>query len=84
VLNQSSLFIDIIRGHTPEMTFTVNGHEYHMRYYLTNGIYSYWSVFIKGVPLPQQEKIDSSRLLVEAINIEEGYGVCFWRTEEEV
>jgi hypothetical protein len=32
VLNQSPLFIDVIRGHTPEVCFTVNGHEHHMRY----------------------------------------------------
>jgi hypothetical protein len=39
VLNQSPLFIDVIRGHTPEVSFTVNGHEHHMRYYLSDGIY---------------------------------------------
>jgi hypothetical protein len=30
VLNQSPLFIDVIRGRTPEVPFTVNGHEHHM------------------------------------------------------
>jgi hypothetical protein len=30
VLNQSPLFVDVIRGCTPEMSFTVNGHEHHM------------------------------------------------------
>jgi hypothetical protein len=30
VLNQSPLFIDVIRGHTPEVPFTINGCEYHM------------------------------------------------------
>jgi hypothetical protein len=39
VLNQSLLFVDIIREHTPELSFTVNGREHHMRYYLTDGIY---------------------------------------------
>jgi hypothetical protein len=40
VLNQSSLSVDVIRGHTLEVSFTVNGREHHMKYYLTNGIYS--------------------------------------------
>jgi hypothetical protein len=56
VLNQSPLFIDVIRGRTPEVSFTVNGREHHMGYYPTDGIYHSWPVFVKGVPVPQQEK----------------------------
>jgi hypothetical protein len=56
VLNQSPLLVDVIRGCTPEVSFTVNGHEHHMVYYLTDGIYPSWLVFMKGVPIPQQEK----------------------------
>jgi hypothetical protein len=54
VLNQSPLFIDIIRGHTPKVTCTINGNE--EGYNLIDGIYPSWSVFKKGVSLPQQEK----------------------------
>jgi hypothetical protein len=50
------LFVDVIRGHTPEVSFIVNGHEHHMGYYLTDDIYPSWPVFMKGVPVPQQEK----------------------------
>jgi hypothetical protein len=56
VLNQSSLFIDVIRGRTPEVLFTVNSREHHMRYYLIDGIYPSWPVFVKGVTVPPQEK----------------------------
>jgi hypothetical protein len=39
VLNQSLLFVDVIRGHTPEVSFTINGREHHMGYYLVDDIY---------------------------------------------
>jgi hypothetical protein len=39
VLNQSSLIVYVIRGHTAEVSFIVNGREHHMGYYLTDGIY---------------------------------------------
>jgi hypothetical protein len=38
VLNQSPLFIDVIRGHTLEMLFTVNNGEHNMGYYLTDDL----------------------------------------------
>jgi hypothetical protein len=53
LLNQSSLFIDVIRRRTPEVSFNVNDREHHMRYYLTDGIYHSWPVFMKGVSVPQ-------------------------------
>jgi hypothetical protein len=56
-LNQSRLFDDVIRGHTIEVSFTINGREHHVGYYLTDGIFSSWLVFMKGVHAPQQEKL---------------------------
>jgi hypothetical protein len=56
VLNQFSLFVDVIRGHTSEVSFTINGREHHMGYYLIDGIYSSWPMFIKYVSVTQQEK----------------------------
>jgi hypothetical protein len=56
VLNQCPLFIDVIRGRTPEVSFTVNDREHHIEYYLTDGIYPSWPVFVKGITVPQQEK----------------------------
>jgi hypothetical protein len=53
VVNQSPLFVDVIRGCTPEVSFIVNGREHHMRYYLTDGIYTSWPVFVKSVLVPQ-------------------------------
>jgi hypothetical protein len=56
VLNQSLLFIDVVKGHTPEVSFIINGREHHMGYYLTNGIYPSQPMFMKGMSVPQQEK----------------------------
>ncbi|KAK1612725.1 hypothetical protein QYE76_036398 [Lolium multiflorum] len=44
------------RGEAPVVNFTVNGHEYNYGYYLADGIYPSWPVFMKGVTLPQSEK----------------------------
>jgi hypothetical protein len=56
VLNQSPLFTDVLRGEAPVVNFTVNGHEYNRGYYLADGIYPSWPVFMKGITLPQCEK----------------------------
>jgi hypothetical protein len=53
VLKQSPLFFDVIRGHTPKVSFTINWYEHHMGYYLADGIYPSWPVFMKGVLVPQ-------------------------------
>lgn len=39
VLYHSSLFDDIINGKALQVNFFVNGHQYKMEYYLTDGIY---------------------------------------------
>ena len=56
VLDRSPVFDDIIQGQAPNVTFTVNGREYHLAYYLTDGIYPKWATFIQSIPLPQGPK----------------------------
>lgn len=34
VLNQSSLFIGVLKGEAPNVNFMINGHEYSQEYYL--------------------------------------------------
>jgi hypothetical protein len=53
MLNQSSWFVDVIRGHTLKVSFTINGYEHHMGYYLANDIYPSCPLFIKVVHVPQ-------------------------------
>jgi hypothetical protein len=53
VLNPSSLFIDQMKGQSPQVDYYVN-HKY--GYYLVDGIYLEWVAFMKIVSLPQTPK----------------------------
>uniref|UniRef100_A0A0D3BBI7 DDE Tnp4 domain-containing protein n=1 Tax=Brassica oleracea var. oleracea TaxID=109376 RepID=A0A0D3BBI7_BRAOL len=57
VLDRSPVFDDIIKGQAPQVTFTVNGRECHMAYYLTDGIYLKWATFIQSIPIPKGPKV---------------------------
>ncbi|XP_074336136.1 uncharacterized protein LOC141673299 [Apium graveolens] len=56
VLDRSLVFDDVLQSPAPEVNFTINGNNYNMRYYLTDGIYPEWSTFVKTIPRPQSEK----------------------------
>ncbi|KAK1607371.1 hypothetical protein QYE76_031044 [Lolium multiflorum] len=56
IILRASFGEDVLRGEAPVVNFTVNGHEYNYGYYLADGIYPSWPVFMKGVTLPQSEK----------------------------
>ena len=56
VLNQSTLFTEVLQGRAPEVQFMVNGNQYNMGYYLTDGIYPEWATFVKSVPRPLSAK----------------------------
>ncbi|XP_074349033.1 uncharacterized protein LOC141688819 [Apium graveolens] len=56
VLDRSHLFKDLAEGRGPEVRFTVNGYEYYMGYYLVDGIYPSWPIFVKTVSKPQDNK----------------------------
>ncbi|KAL6846224.1 hypothetical protein ACP4OV_023672 [Aristida adscensionis] len=56
VLNQSPLFIEVLKGDAPQVQFSVNGREYNTGYYLADGIYPEWAAFMKTIPAPQTEK----------------------------
>ncbi|XP_033134385.1 uncharacterized protein LOC108869686 [Brassica rapa] len=56
ILDRSPVFDDIINGIAPKVNYNVNGREYDLAYYLTDGIYPEWATFIKSISLPQGEK----------------------------
>jgi hypothetical protein len=53
VLNQSDLFVDLLRGEAPKVQYFVNGRQYTQPYYLADGIYPEWAVFVKSIRAPQ-------------------------------
>ncbi|XP_045802847.1 putative nuclease HARBI1 [Trifolium pratense] len=56
VLNTSDVFNDVLSGKAPAVQYTVNRTTYHMGYYLADGIYPEWAIFVKTIPMPQGEK----------------------------
>ncbi|KAI4979066.1 hypothetical protein ZWY2020_015819 [Hordeum vulgare] len=45
-----------LKGETPKVQFNVNGRQYNSSYYLADGVYPEWAIFVKTIPLPQSEK----------------------------
>ncbi|KAL0706934.1 hypothetical protein Bca4012_073360 [Brassica carinata] len=61
----------------PEVNFYVNGREYHLAYYLTDGIYPNWATFIQSIRLPQGPKNSLFAKNQEAVrkDVERAFGV---------
>uniref|UniRef100_A0A0D3AVI1 DDE Tnp4 domain-containing protein n=1 Tax=Brassica oleracea var. oleracea TaxID=109376 RepID=A0A0D3AVI1_BRAOL len=77
VLDRSPVFDDILQGRAPKVKFKVNGHNYRMAYYLTDGIYPKWSTFIQSIPLPQGPKAELFAERQESVrkDVERAFGV---------
>ncbi|XP_047942925.1 protein ALP1-like [Salvia hispanica] len=52
VLQSSPIFNDECRGEGPEISFVANGTQYRRGYYLADGIYPRWPVFVKTLRQP--------------------------------
>jgi len=52
VLNQSSVFDDVLYGRAPLVQFIINGTSYNIGYYLVDGIYLDWATFVKTIQMP--------------------------------
>nr|VDD62124.1 unnamed protein product [Brassica oleracea] len=53
ILDRSPVFDNVLQGRAPRVHYVVNGHQYHLPYYLTDGIYPKWSTFIQSISNPQ-------------------------------
>jgi hypothetical protein len=56
ILNQSTIFIKELKGQAPRVQYMVNGNQHNIGYFLADGIYPEWAVFVKSIRLPITEK----------------------------
>ncbi|OWY91001.1 hypothetical protein PHMEG_00040598 [Phytophthora megakarya] len=52
ILDQSPIFDNLLRGKAPRVEYTLNGNKYYMAYFLADGIYPDWPVFLKTISDP--------------------------------
>ena len=59
------------------MNYIVNGHEYHLSYYLTDCIYQKWATFVQSISLPQGPKASLSARQQESVrkDVKRAFGV---------
>jgi len=62
VLDRSLVFQELYEDRSPKCEYAVNGHKYNIGYYLSDGIYPKWAIFVKTIRLPQEPK---AKLLIE-------------------
>uniref|UniRef100_A0A0D3CMY5 No apical meristem-associated C-terminal domain-containing protein n=1 Tax=Brassica oleracea var. oleracea TaxID=109376 RepID=A0A0D3CMY5_BRAOL len=77
VLDRSPIFDDILQGRAPIVNYTVNGHNYRLAYYLTDGIYPNWATFVQSIREPQGPKASLFATKQEAVrkDVERAFGV---------
>ncbi len=83
ILDCSPLFRQHMDGTAPKVRFTINNKNYNMGYYLTDGIYQDWALFMKMISEPSNIKQENFSEQQEARqkDFEHGFGVlqvCFF------
>jgi hypothetical protein len=56
LMQRSPVFDDLANGRAPAIEFNVNGIDYHLGYYLADGICPDWATLVKTIPSPISNK----------------------------
>jgi hypothetical protein len=77
VLQRSPVFGRLADGNALSVSFEVIGHTYTKSYYLADGIYPEWPIFVKTHRNPTEEKYSRFAKEQEACrkNVEQAFGV---------
>jgi hypothetical protein len=77
VLHRSPVFDDLASGNAPQVSYTANGKEYNMCYYLADGIYPEWATLITDISRPQtrQQKLFTRKHHEYRKDVERAFGV---------
>ncbi|XP_057800128.1 uncharacterized protein LOC131015700 [Salvia miltiorrhiza] len=77
VLHQSTLFNDVLAGHEVAVHFLAKNSHHTRGYYLTDGIYPDWPVFVKSFQFLNDEKKRRFKEMQEAArkDVERAFGV---------
>ncbi|GJR82313.1 ALP1-like protein isoform X1 [Tanacetum coccineum] len=73
----SPLFDDLLADKAPEAPFQVNGKTYEKGYYLADGIYPQWAMFVKAFTIARDLKSQKFKRVQESAtkDIERAFGV---------
>jgi len=76
-INQSPLFLPEQNGTAPKCPMYVHGRLYKRGYYLIDGIYPTWSVFVKATQYPTDPKDKRFKKVQESArkDVERGFGI---------
>ncbi|XP_030964661.1 uncharacterized protein LOC115985911 [Quercus lobata] len=77
VQQRSHVFNELAEGRAPTVHYSINGHDYTIRYYFADGIYPKWATFVKTIPAPQGQKYKLFEAAQEACrkDAERAFGV---------
>ena len=77
VLQRSDLLHSLIKGTMPAVQYSINGHDYTLPYWLADGIYPNWPVFVKTIPDPQGAARKHFSMMQESCrkDVERAFGV---------
>jgi hypothetical protein len=77
ILNQSTVFINELKGQAPRVQYMVNGNQHNIGYFLADGIYPEWAVFVKSIriPITEKEKLYAQEQEGARKDIERAFGV---------